>query len=315
MRFGPAPGTRALAIASVRRSFPAGLAIAVSLTASAAALADVRVPGTFSGPRAMAELVAQVQAGPRIPGTPSAARTLTRIERQVRTWVRDVRREPFEHEGQRMTNLVARLAPGRGRPILVAAHWDTRRWCDRDPDPRWQATPLPGANDGASGAAVLVELARALSGHPLEHEVRLVWFDGEDWGREADDMFLGARAHLRAHLDDPPDWGILLDMVGERGARIPREGFSEAQAPGLLRAIYRRARTLGLSGTFPDVPGQAVLDDHTVFLDRGIPVVDLIDFDYPEWHTHGDTPDRCSAESLEDVGRLVMSCILDPPVP
>ena len=263
----------------------------------------------------MAELVAQVEGGPRIPGSPTAARTLMRIEQKVRRWVPEVRREPFSHAGNRMMNLVARLAPGKGRPVMVAAHWDTRRWCDRDPDPRWRDRPLPGANDGASGAAILVELARVLSPHLLEREVRLVWLDGEDWGHRAEDMFLGARAYTRRHAQDLPEWGILLDMVGEREVRIPRERLSEEGAPGLLRAIFHRARQLGLSATFPDVPGESVMDDHTVFLDRGVPVVDLIDFDYPEWHTHDDTPARCSPDSLEQVGRLVMSCILDPPLP
>jgi hypothetical protein len=269
----------------------------------------------FSGDLAYRALVDQVRMGPRVPGTPGHDRTLAYIENRVRGLANEVRRETFFHDGHAMTNLVARLAPGRGSPVLVAAHWDTRRWCDQDLDPRYRDRPGPGANDGASGASVLIELARVLSSCSLTREVRLVWLDGEDWGRETEDMFLGARAYVARHRKDPPMWGLLLDMVGEREVQIPREAFSQERAPVLLEAVFRRARELGLSGTFPDRSGEAVLDDHLIFLDAGIPVVDLIDFDYPEWHTHSDTPRHCAPSSLERVGALVLSCLIDPVVP
>jgi len=182
-------------------------------------------------------------------------------------------------------------------------------------DESWnQDKPIPGANDGASGVAVLLELARVLSGKlPAGKGVVFVFFDGEDFGRTSDEMFLGSRyfaQHLESSVKVRVDFGVLLDMVGDRGLSILRETKSESAAHGVFQALLELQKALGL-----DVLSGAriitVMDDHLPLIAEGLRVYDLIDFDYIHWHTLEDTPDKCSAQSLQAVGLLMENLLLN----
>ncbi len=216
-----------------------------------------------------------------------------------------------------LTNVWARFRPGDSRRILLTAHWDTRPVAEEDTIGARRSQPIPGANDGASGVAVLLALAEALHAAPPGIGVDLLLTDGEDWGHKPNsletvitDMLLGARHFAQTEgATYRPLYGILLDMVGEKGARFPEEAYSMQYAPEVVSRVWERAAELGYGETFPQVPGQAIVDDHVILNQAGIRTIDIIDFDYPPWHTSGDTPDKIGAESLDKVGEVVLSVI------
>ena len=170
--------------------------------------------------------------------------------------------------------------------------------------------PILGANDGASGVAVLLEIARILKEHPPPRRVLIVLFDGEDYGRTVDTMFIGSRYFAQNMGKWKPDYGILLDMVGDKDLQLPIEQYSWQANREFTEAIWQRAAELGLAPFQPRL-GAAIMDDHVPLIQVGIPMVNIIDFDYPHWHTLEDTVDKCSAKSLEVVGTLVISVIYD----
>jgi len=218
------------------------------------------------------------------------------------------RRTPaLAKEGLRMRNLVCRFQPKATRRVLLAAHWDSRPFADLDPDRGKRHQAVLGANDAASGVVVLLELARCLKARPPAFGVDIVLFDGEDWGEQGrlDEYFLGSRHYARQLGRPMPVAGVLLDMVGDRRLAIPQEPYSLQAAPELMERVWSLAERLGYGHIFLREIGPAVQDDHLPLIQRGVPMIDIIDFDYPEWHTTRDTPAACSAASLEAVGRVV----------
>jgi Zn-dependent M28 family amino/carboxypeptidase len=197
---------------------------------------------------------------------------------------------------------------GTGVPwIILGAHYDTRMFADRDPDPENHRQPVPGANDGASGVAVLLELARVLPTN-LTGEIWLVFFDAEDNGDIVGwDWILGSKAFVDL-LDGQPDAVVIVDMIGDRNQDIYWEKNSDL---GLTREIWGVAENLGYADRFISYPKYRILDDHVPFLEVGIPAVDIIDFDYPAWHTVNDTIDKVSAQSLETVGDVLYHWLLE----
>jgi len=177
-------------------------------------------------------------------------------------------------------------------------------------------TPILGANDGASGVAILLEIARVLRAAPPQVGVIVLMLDGEDYGPDVDAMFLGSRYFGQNIVPERPAWGILLDMVGDRDLQIPRELISEQRAATVNRRVWTAARELNRP-EFLDRDGMPIMDDHVFLNDAGIPTVDLIDFSYGPnhgwWHTHEDTPDKCSAASLEAVGQVVLRTVHNEP--
>lgn len=270
----------------------------------------------ISGPVALRRIEAQVAFGPRVPGTKAHSQARDYFVAALKRQTPHVSVESFEVEsdGRRipMANVVAVFRPGHGNPAMVAAHWDSRPRSEQDPHPEHRSLPTPGAEDGASGVAVVLEMAKALHDDPPPREVRLVLFDGEDWGTTVESMFFGSSDYVRRHAKDLPAWGILLDMVSNPRLSIPREGFSSRRAKALTDRIYQTANAMGYGHAFPDREGPEIFDDHLPFLDQGIPVVDLIDFNYPYWHTVHDLPSECSASSLEVVGNVVLKVLMAP---
>ncbi len=275
----------------------------------------------FDGDRAYEDLKKQVAFGPRVPNTATAAACRDWYLETLKPLADSVERQDFDRtiRGKRlaMTNVIARwkgaggTAPDRG--VILCAHWDTRPTSDYDPNARNRSKPLPGANDGASGVAVLLEIARSLKRQAPPVPVMIVLFDGEDFGPGIEDMFLGA-SYFAAHLPpDVPKRGILLDMIGDRDLRIPQEGHSVESCPEVVREVYGTARDLGLDRHFPNQVGNRIEDDHLPLIARGLKVIDLIDFDYGPghswWHTQADTPDKCSPISLKVVGDVVLGWV------
>ncbi|MEA2275358.1 MAG: glutaminyl-peptide cyclotransferase [Solirubrobacteraceae bacterium] len=248
----------------------------------------------FDERRAFALLRYQVERiGPRPAGSPA----LARLQAFARARLPAGRYEPVPgHPGLR--NVVGRL-PGRGPAILVGAHVDT------------VDTPvgMPGANDGAAGTAVLLELARVLRGeHAGGREVRFVLFDGEEAPGDRDFLRTGLRgstAYARAHRGQVSAL-ILLDYVGVRGLRLAREGSSDA---ALWERLRRAARSVGVGAVFPDRVGATIYDDHTPFLRQGVPAIDLIGWPYRYMHTLQDTVDKTSPASLDAVGESVLALV------
>jgi Zn-dependent M28 family amino/carboxypeptidase len=205
--------------------------------------------------------------------------------------------------GHPIANLVARRSADPPQ-IILGAHYDTRMFADSDPDPTQHTNFVPGANDGASGVAVLLELARTLPGETVP--VWLVFFDAEDNGRiEGWDWILGSREFVE---NNPvrPRAAVIVDMIGDADLNIYKEFNSN---PALMDEIWQVAKGLGYESKFIDEFRHSMTDDHIPFVQAGIPAVDIIDFDYPYWHTIQDTPDKVSAESLQAVGETLYTWI------
>ncbi len=254
---------------------------------------------SFDGLRAYEDVKTQVAFGPRVSGTDAHA--------EVRAWMREqlesagwqVEVQESESLGHPIFNVVAKRSDEPPQ-IILGAHYDSRMFADNDPDPVNHSLPTPGANDGASGVAVLLELARSLPEDAPN--VWLVFFDAEDNGRIAGwDWILGSREFV-ANNSVQPRAVVIVDMIGDADLNIYRERNSD---PELMDEIWSTAEGLGYGNQFISTYKFSMFDDHTPFLEAGIPAVDLIDFDYPYWHTANDTPDKVSPESLEAVGRTL----------
>lgn len=253
----------------------------------------------------MDDLTRQVELGPRIPGSEAHAKTVKLIKAELEEAGWGVEEQAAEQLGHRLVNIVGKR-PGSGtsgKPrIILGAHYDTRLLSDRDPNPTKRGQPGPGANDGASGVAVLLEMARTLPAE-LPVDVWLVFFDGEDNGNIAGwDWILGSRAFaesLQSQGKPLPDAIVIVDMIGDIDLNIYQEQNSD---PEITDQIWQHADKLGYSSIFLPQAGRHILDDHIPFLELGIPAADIIDIDYQYWHTTLDTVDKVSTQSLQAVG-------------
>jgi hypothetical protein len=273
----------------------------------------------FDGARALDLVHRQVDFGPRIPGSDGHAAQATWMGATLDSLADEIQTDTFTHvlstgDTLPLVNLLARFRPEETRRILFLTHWDTRPRSDNAADPAVRPVPIPGANDGASGTAVLMELARLLSGAAPPMGVDLLFVDGEDYGPSNEDMFLGSRRHAnRVGEGTRPIYAILLDMVGDTDASFPAEVYSAELAPIVLRKVLQTAERLGYESGFPPTGGQRIYDDHVPLNQAGIPTVDIIDFSYGPgntwWHTPDDTPERLSAATLEMVGEVVAELI------
>jgi glutaminyl-peptide cyclotransferase len=296
--------------ALIRRVICSALALPVFLTAG--------VP-VFRKDGAFTLLQKQCAFGPRVPGTPAHRKCLDFLETEMRKYTPDVSLQAFpardvvRKKNVMLTNVIASFAKGTKRRLLFCAHWDSRQISDNDPVPANRARPVPGANDGASGVAVLLEIARILGGSPPGVGVDLVLFDGEDGGEEGQfsTWCLGSAYFASCWPKASyPEYAVLLDMIGGRDGRFPVEINSRRYAPDVVSRVWGKARSLGLR-PFLMTDGFEVMDDHIELIKAGIPAADIIDLDYPFWHTVSDTPDKCSPESLAAVGTLLVHLIYE----
>ena len=267
----------------------------------------------FDGQRAFASLLDQCRFGPRYPGSVGHQKARKYFLDKLSEHTNFVKVQNFVHSDPeegielKLSNIIASFHPKKAKRVLLCAHWDTRPFADHDPDTALRAEPILGANDGASGVAVLLEIARVLSRNEPLWGVDIVLFDGEDGGRAGDleGFCLGSKHFARNKGDYQPEFGILVDMIGDRELILYKEAYSARYAEELTESVWSKAKEMGLL-CFEDSVKYAVYDDHVPLLGAGIPVVDLIDFDYPYWHTTFDTPDKCSPESLQKIGDLLL---------
>jgi Zn-dependent M28 family amino/carboxypeptidase len=238
--------------------------------------------------------------GPRPTGSEANRRTGDYILDELGRSGWQTETQEFTYHGTLIRNIIGKNAIGQGPTVIIGAHYDTRMRADRDPvNPEM---PVPGANDGASGVAVLLELARSLRTTRVHNEIWLAFFDAEDDGGISGWDWIVGSTYMAQHLSANPEAMILVDMIGDRDQQIYIDRNSDRR---LSTQLFQIAADLGYEDHFIATPKHAMIDDHTPFALRGIPAVDLIDFDYPYWHTTADTIDKISAESLERVGRTL----------
>ncbi len=295
------------------RRVATGLALGLACTAKGGASR----PREFTAQRAFGYLERQMQFGPRIPGTPAHERTGDWILQQLRATADSVVVQAFTHVTRRgeklpLRNFLARYRPQATERVLLLAHWDTRPHADQSANLGQQRLPVPGANDGASGVALLLGVADALKAKAPAVGVDLLFVDGEDFGDFADsnDVLIGSR-YFAAH--QPPGYqplfAVLFDMVADKDQQFYYEGNSQAVAPEVVDRVWRTAGELGYGRIF--IPGvkPTLTDDHVALQKAGIHAIDVVDFDYPYWHTTDDTVDKVSAASLQVVGDVAVALV------
>ena len=258
-------------------------------------------PAAFDADRAWNDLLVQMDFGPRTPGSLAHQQTREYIVSELKEAGWKVEIQESESMGHPIYNIIA--SRGSGSPwIVLGAHYDSRFVADEDANETAQTEPVPGANDGASGVAVLLELARVLP-EKVDQQVWLVFFDAEDQGRIPGwDWILGSQV-LAESLTAKPDAVVVIDMIGDKDLNIYREKSSDAQ---LTNSIWKTAKEMGYDQNFINEEKYSILDDHLPFLQLGIPAVDIIDFDYTYWHTSQDVAENVSAQSLEVVGNTLL---------
>ena len=279
----------------------------------------LQVPA-FSGAPAYELLVKQCDFGPRVPDTPAHEQCREFLVAELNKSADRVAEQTFEEhlpglqKTVKLTNIIASFNLQATQRVLLCAHWDSRPWADQDPDTSKQRQPVLGANDGASGVAVLLEIAKVLQSTPPPVGVDIILFDGEDAGISGQpDTYLAGSRYFARHKDVRfnPMMGILLDMVGGANLQLYKEINSVRYASAVVDRVWNLAARLGVNEFIPSEKHE-VTDDHIPLLNAGIPVADLIDFDYEHWHKSTDVPSNCSAASLEKVGRVVLAAVYNP---
>ncbi len=259
----------------------------------------------FDGESAFGFLTGQCDFGPRPPGSENLTLCRTYISETLESFNWTVSIQNFTYMETPCANIIATWNGTTDSPIILGAHYDTRPNATSD-YPANRSLPILGANDGASGTAVLMELARILPTSERS-KVELVFFDAEDSGQINGWDWIRGAVHYVSELTtirkNSIEAMVLADLVGDAELYLPKEGSS---TDSLQNVIWSIAADLGYSSTFVNTAGSSVTDDHRPFLDAGIPAVDIIQVPFPSyWHTLEDTPDKCSGDSLEKVGRVL----------
>jgi hypothetical protein len=276
----------------------------------------------FDGPAALAYAKTQLDFGPRIPGTPGHRNMADWLDSTVRKRADTVIVQAWNHvsvagDTVPMRNVIGRFNPSAARRILFLAHWDSRPKADQDTGSRAKQ-PVPAANDAASGVAILLGMADLLKKTPPTIGVDLLFVDGEDFGLfddQGNDVLVGSKHYAKNPPPGPaPEYAVLLDMVGGKGAKFPKEGNSLTGAPDVVEKVWGMAIRMGYAGVFVNESNGAVTDDHVPLQKAGIKAIDVIpllgrnagDGGYLYWHTIDDTLDKLSAETLKAVGDVMM---------
>ena len=276
----------------------------------------------FDKGNAFRYLVEQCEFGPRNPDSNGYKQCLDYLQKTLSGFADTIFVQPFvlddlvNEKSYDLTNIIARFKAGDPQQLLIGAHWDTRPWADEDPDTEKHNDPIIGANDGASGVAVILEIARILNASPPPIGITLVLFDGEDMGKPGNPKSYaqGSLAFAKDLPIEKPDEAIILDMIGDAELHIPIERYSYQQNKQLVKKLWGLAKELSLDA-FESRIEYSIYDDHVpLWTEAKIPAVDIIDFNYPNsytnyWHTTQDLPEHCSAESLGQVGTLLVHYI------
>ena len=273
----------------------------------------------FDADKAYEYIVTQCDFGPRYPGSKG--------HREFKDYLGDFLKDanpdtlilyehkinhPYNDQEIYLYNFLSRYNIESENRIMLMAHWDTREIADKDPNPENHNIPILGANDGASGTAILMVLSEILSKNKVDNiGIDLLFIDGEDIGRSGDleNFCIGTKKFCEVLPDPRPQYAICLDMVADKTPNFPIEAYSYSQAPLLVKEIWGLAHELGYY-EFKNKVVQPIYDDHrALMINSGIPAIDIIDFDYPYWHTINDIPENCSAKTLKIIGNLMCEFI------
>ncbi len=244
--------------------------------------------------------------GPRWPGSEGHRQVSDYIAAQLTANGWQVERQDFEYQGVAASNIIARANVGKGAIVMLGAHFDTRRLADQTPGAAEAMIPVPGAVDGASGVAVLLELSQSIDLEEVPRELWLAFFDVEDNGGGGLPgwSYIAGSTYMAANLEQIPEAMVLVDMIGDADQQLYYEGNSD---PALREKLWQIAADLGYNDSFIPSVKYTMIDDHLPFARLGVAAVDLIDFDYPYWHTVDDTTDKASPDSLGAVGETIES--------
>lgn len=280
---------------------------------------------SFDGSNAYNLVKKQCDFGPRVPGTPAHSKCALWLEQELKkscdsTIVQEGNVTTFDGKKLNIKNLIGIINPSSKTRILLLSHWDCRPWADNDPDPSKHKEPVMGANDAASGVAVLLELARIMKEKKPSIGVDILLVDAEDWGEDnnEDSWALGTQywAKNMHAANYSPQFGILLDMVGAKGAKFSKELMSLQYAPSVVNEVWDIAQQSGFGSYFDNNAGGAITDDHIVVNEAGIKCIDIIDMRddgnsgfFDGWHTTGDTLDKIDPAVLKVVGQTVANVI------
>jgi Zn-dependent M28 family amino/carboxypeptidase len=293
----------------------------------------VSVPD-FNADSAIESCRIQLAFGPRVPNTPAHDKCATYLIGKMKSYTEHVTVQKgqvyaYNKTALKFQNIIASFKPETNNRILLCAHWDSRPYADHDPDPKNWRKPVAGANDGASGVGVLIEVARQLSMASPPIGVDIILFDVEDYGPPQDqtfdnsEQFWGQGAQYWAENPHKKDYvakyGILLDMVGAANATFLMEGFSMQYAADIVKSVWTTGNRIGYSSSFLFENGGLITDDHVpINKIRNIPTIDVIHLDknsqtgfYPYWHTTEDTFDKLDKNTLKVVGQTLLTVIFE----
>lgn len=286
----------------------------------------------FNQDSAYSYVATQVAFGPRVPNTQAHIKCGDYLINKLKSFgadviVQDAKLRAFDNKLLNARNIIAQYNPQKNDRILLFAHWDCRPFSDNDANPANYNKPVDGANDGASGVGVLLEVARQLQKTPTQLGIDIIFFDAEDYGQPdhikanyvADSWCLGTQywAQLPHKNNYYARFGILLDMVGAPGATFYQEQYSKATASEVVNKIWKTAEKIGFGNYFPFAEGGAITDDH-VYVNkyRGIPCVDIIQYDPSSntsfgayWHTQNDVIQNVDKATLKAVGQTITAVI------
>lgn len=295
----------------------------------------VSVP-VFNADSAYAYTAAQCAFGPRVPNSEAhkdCGEFIAEKFRSFGTTVTDQRADLMAYDGTilKARNIIASVNPESQQRILFCAHWDSRPWCDNDPDSNNWQKPVMGANDGASGVAVMLEMARLIQQNPLEIGVDFICFDAEDYGtpqwadngltNNSNTWCLGSQYWASMpHKDNyRAKFGILLDMVGGRGCTFSQEAYSQEYAPGIVAQVWETAAKIGYGQFFPKRTSGYITDDHVpVNQIARIPCINIVPYFTdgpssfgPTWHTVNDNMEHIDKNVLKAVGQTVIQVLYE----
>ena len=275
---------------------------------------------------------AQVAFGPRVPGTSAHEACGDYLAGKLTSFgavVTEQRAQVTHYDGKDLPirNIIGSYAPEKEKRVLLFAHWDSRPFADEESDPMRRLQPIAGADDGASGVGVLLEIARQLQQHPLEVGVDIIFFDLEDWGQPSfgqqqvtgDWWCMGSRYWAeQPHVEDyRAEYGILLDMVGSAGASFLKEGYSLQYAPSMVERVWSTAHKMGYGNFFPLQQGGYITDDHVPVNEmKRAPSINIINLKRdtrtgfgPHWHTLNDDMRNIDRNTLKAVGQTVLELL------
>jgi glutaminyl-peptide cyclotransferase len=293
------------------------LSILSVLSVLSACREKARPPREFDGQAAFHYIETQVGFGPRVPGTKAHQQMQVWLDSLLRQRADTVVVQSWNHVTAKGTtlalqNFIARFNPAAEKRILLLAHWDSRPVSD-SPISKDSSHAVLGANDGGSGVALLLGAADVLKRARPTIGVDLLFVDGEDYGdftKNPNDVLIGSRYYGAHQLPGPrPLYAVLFDLIGDKDLQIYQEGNSLVGAPEVVQLVWDTAKDLGYGGYFIASPRHTLIDDHLELQKAGIRAIDVVDFDYPAWHTQYDTIDKVSAASLQVVGDVAVALI------